>query len=396
MLGGLYQKTKRDFDQYIMFAGLRDDTVSAANRYLATTKTSYTKGETTALFGQVTWKIVPTVEVAGGVRYTHETKNSFFTQPYNNIGVQAIFRDISDPLLGKIYADQTFNNWSPEATITWKPVNDVLVYGAFKTAYKSGGFSNGGINSMFSADPLGDLTFNPEKARGFEAGVKTTLLDRQLRLNLGLYSYGYKDLQVDFFNSPIFAFQTLTANARTKGVEVEFEYAPRAVDGLNVHGTINYNRARYTNFPEAPCYAGESVVEGCNVNGNTRQNLNGKSLSVAPEWTGSFGVGYEAAVSNGLKAGINVDGRYSGSYLASAFNNADSKQKSYVTLDAGVRIGAEDDNWQLALIGKNLTNKFYVSGVVDGPSTGGAGVHADQLGFGNVPRTVQVQVTKRF
>lgn len=132
------------------------------------------------------------------------------------------------------------------------------------------------------------------------------------------------------------------------------------------------------------------------MNGNTRQNLNGKSLSVAPEWTGSFGVGYEAAVSNGLKAGINVDGRYSGSYLASAFNNADSKQKSYVTLDAGVRIGAEDDNWQLALIGKNLTNKFYVSGVVDGPSTGGAGVHADQLGFGNVPRTVQVQVTKRF
>ncbi|WP_221796641.1 TonB-dependent receptor [Aquisediminimonas sediminicola] len=396
MLGGLYQKTKRDFDQFIMFAGLRDDSVSAANQNLATTKTSYTKGETAALFGQVTWKIVPTVEVAGGVRYTHETKKSFFTQPYNNVGVQFIFRDISDPLLGQIYADQTFNNWSPEATITWKPMNDVLVYGAFKTAYKSGGFSNGGINSMFSSTPLDDLTFNPEKARGFEAGVKTTLLDRQLRLNLGLYTYGYNDLQVDFFNSPIFAFQTLTADARTKGVEVEFEYAPRAVDGLNVHGTINYNRARYTNFPSAPCYAGESIAEGCSVDGNTRQNLSGKPLSVAPKWTGSFGVGYDTAVSDGLKAGINVDARYSASYLASAFNNADSKQKSYVSLDAGVRIGAEDDNWQLALIGKNLTNKFYVSGVVDGPSTGGVGLHADQLGFGNVPRTVQVQVTKRF
>jgi outer membrane receptor protein involved in Fe transport len=72
-----------------------------------------------------------------------------------------------------------------------------------------------------------------------------------------------------------------------------------------------------------------------------------------------------------------------------------------VTLDAGVRFGAEDDNWQVALIGKNLTNQFYVTGVVDGPSTGGgtgtpAGLKADQLGFGTLPRTVMVEVTKKF
>jgi outer membrane receptor protein involved in Fe transport len=403
MVGGLYQKTKRDFDQFIMFAGVRDDTVSAENQNLATTKTSFTKGETTALFGQVTWKVLSNVELAGGARYTHETKDSYFTQPYNNIGVQAIFRpqDAVDGL-GEVYAKQTFNNWSPEATISWKPTKDVLVYGAFKTAYKSGGFSNGGINSMFSNDPYGDLTFNPERARGFEVGVKSTLLDRQLRFNVGLYSYAYKDLQVDFFNSPIFAFQTLTADARTKGVEVEFEYAPRAVPGLNVHGSANYNRARYTSFDSAPCYAGQTPTEGCNiVSGSPRQNLNGAPLSVAPEWTGSFGVGYDTAVGNGLKAGVNVDARYSDAYIASGFGNPDSKQGSYGVLDASIRVGAEDDNWQLALIGKNLTNKFYVSGVVDGPSTGGGagtpgGVHADQLGFGNVPRTVQVQLTKRF
>jgi len=39
--------------------------------------------------------------------------------------------------------------------------------------------------------------------------------------------------------------------------------------------------------------------------------------------------------------------------------------------------------------------------VVDGPSIGSgtataAGVHADQLGFGNLPRTVQLQVSKSF
>lgn len=403
MIGGLYQKTKREFEQYVAFAGLRDDAASAANRYVASAKTSFTDGETAALFGQVTWEIVDRLELAGGVRYTHETKSSYFTQPYNNLGVQAIFRDKADPDgLGEITAQQTFNDWSPEVTLTWKPVDGVLVYGAYKTAYKSGGFSNGGINSKFSADPLADLTFNPEKARGFEFGIKSTLLDNQLRLNLGLFSYAYDDLQVDFFNSPIFAFQTLTADARTKGIEVEFEYAPRSLDGLNVHGSVNYTHARYTNFPSAPCYAGQTPAQGCSlVAGAPRQSLNGKPLSVAPEWTGAFGIGYDAAMGNGMKLGLNVDTRYSGAYLASGFGNPFSEQRKYAVLDAGIRFGAEDDNWQIAVIGKNLTNRFFVSGVVDGPSTGGgtgtpAGIRADQLGFGNLPRTVQVTVTKRF
>lgn len=403
MVGGLYQKTKRKFGQWIMFANVDNPAASAENRFLATTKRSATDGETLAAFGQVTWKVIPTVELAGGIRYTHETKDSFFTQPYNNPNLTIIFRPEDSPDgLGFITAKQTFNDWSPEATVTWKPTDEILVYGAYKTAYKSGGFSNGGINSAFSTTPLADLTFDPEKARGFEVGVKTTLLDRQLRFNVTAYTYKYSDLQVDFFNSPIFAFQTLTADARTKGVEVEFEYAPRAIEGLNVHGSINYNRARYTSFPDAPCYAGQSAAEGCNVvvGAFTRQDLGGTSLSMAPKWAGTLGASYDTPIMEGWTLGLSVDARYSGPYLASGFGNADSRQGKYVNLDASVRVGSEDNRWEVALIGKNLTNRFYVTGVVDGPSTPpvGAppGVHADQLGFGTLPRTVQLQVTTRF
>jgi iron complex outermembrane receptor protein len=233
--------------------------------------------------------------------------------------------------------------------------------------------------------------------------VKTTLLRNQLRFNVIGYTYRYKDFQVDFFNSPIFAFQTLTADARTKGVEVEFEFAPHAVPGLNLHGGVNYNRARYTSFGEAPCYAGETIAEGCSVVIGifTRQNLTGSPLSVAPKWTGAFGASYETDVGQGLKFGIDADAKFSSSYLASGFGNPSSHQDGYMTLDAGVRIGAQNDRWQLALIGKNLTNEFYVTGAVDGPSTGAgtgtaAGLRADQLGFGNLPRTVQVQLTARY
>jgi outer membrane receptor protein involved in Fe transport len=74
---------------------------------------------------------------------------------------------------------------------------------------------------------------------------------------------------------------------------------------------------------------------------------------------------------------------------------------SYVTLDAGVRVGSADERWELALLGKNLTDEFYITGVVDGPSTGSGtgtptGVIADQAGFATLPRTVQVRLTPRF
>jgi outer membrane receptor protein involved in Fe transport len=205
----------------------------------------------------------------------------------------------------------------------------------------------------------------------------------------------------------LIAFQTLTADARTKGEELEFEFAPRNLDGFNLHGSINYSKARYISFPLAPCYAGQTPTEGCNLafsaglGGFTRQDLSGAPLSVAPEWTGNLGVTYETAVGGNLKFGLNFDARYSGSYLASGFGAPHSKQDNYVTLDAGIRIGAEDDRWELALVGKNLTNKLYIMGGVDGPSTGAGtgtagGLHADQLGFGSLPRTVAVNATVRF
>jgi iron complex outermembrane recepter protein len=414
LAGAYYQKTKRKFDQFIAFGNVEDSSQSPANRYVATGKSSFTDGKTLALFGQAIARLGEKFEATAGLRYTHETKDSQFSQPIGNAALAFIFRPATDPL-GIVNANQKFNNVSPEVTVSYKPNRNVMVYGAFKSGYKSGGFSNSGINSAFSTNPLDDLTFDEEKAHGFEGGIKSTLADKQLRLNLIGYTYTYRDLQVDFFNSPIFAFQTLTADARTQGFELEAQFAPRSLEGFEVHTSLNYNRAKYTSFPAAPCYSGQTPTAGCNLflnpDGTTRpitgaevgarQNLAGQRLANAPLWAASFGFSYESAVGTAMKWGLNADTRFSDSYIASGFGNPFSNNPSYATLDVGIRIGAEDDRWQLALVGKNLTNRFYVSGVVDGPSTGSGtgtagGIIADQLGFGNVPRTVKIEATVRF
>ncbi|WP_232492720.1 TonB-dependent receptor [Novosphingobium kaempferiae] len=396
LAGAYYQKTRRFHRQTGSFGNIEDSTAPAAYRYLGYFKQSQTDGETLSAYGQATWKIVPTLEAAVGVRYIHETKDSYLTQPYVNAALQGLFLENTP-----IAANQTFNNWSPEATLTWKPTDDVTVYGAYKTAYKSGGFSNSGFVSASTVPS--DVAFQPEKARGFEVGVKSTLLDNQLRLNFDVYSYKYVNLQVDFFNSQTFAFITTNAGAaRTKGAELEFEFAPYAVPGLNLHGSINYNKARYLNYI-APCYGGQSIAQGCDTTfqGAPGQDLSGAPTAVAPKWTGSLGVGYETDIGTGTKFGATIDTRYSSSYLASSFAHPLSGQSKYLTVDGTIRVKFNDERFELALIGKNLTNQFIVGGAVDGPNTGAgtgtaAAVISDEIGFVNLPRTVQLQASVRF
>ncbi len=396
LAGFYYQSTKRNHTQTGQFGNVEDSSQPDYLRYISYFKHSETEGETLSGYGQVTWKIIPNLEAAAGVRYTHETKDSFIVQPYVNSALQAIFLQNV-----QINGNQVFTNWSPEATLTWHPTRDITLYGAYKTAYKSGGFSNSGFVSATTIPS--DLAFNPEKARGFEVGVKTELFDRQLRFNVDAYTYKYIDLQVDFFNSQTFAFITTNAGAaRTKGIEAEFEFAPRALRGFNLHGSANYNHARYKNYI-APCYGGQSVAEGCSTvfQGAPGQDLSGKPTAVAPQWTGSLGVSYEAPLSDRLTLNASLDSRYSSSYLASSFAAPLSRQPKYATLDGTLSIATVDDRYRVAVIGKNLTNHFIVGGTVDAPNTGaGTGTAtatpADQLGFISLPRTVQLQFTFRY
>ncbi len=403
MIGGLYEKSQRRFANGAVGGGLEN--VDSPDVYLTNAKDSQTKGETVAVFGQVQWDLTDKIDLSAGVRYTHETKDSYFRHRYANPALQALGRFIQGDCVADpstcIIANDKFSDWSPEFTLRYRPTSNLMLYGAYKTAYKSGGFSNSGIYGASAT--VEDFAYEPETVKGFEAGFKSELFDRQLRFNMQAFRYKYSNLQVDFFNSPIFAFSTINAGSViTKGIETDFEFAPRALPEITLRGSLNYNHVRYGEFI-APCYAGQSSTLGCFAlpNGQLRQDLGGKVPAIAPEWTASLGVSYDTDISSGLKLGLTADARYIDNYLASAFGQPNSRQPSYVNLDASVRLQTTDERWELAVIGKNLTNEFVVNGVYDGPITGsGTGtpnaVPADQIGFVALPRTVQARITWRY
>lgn len=357
----------------------------------------YIDGETRSVFGQLIWDITDTLELAGGLRWSRESKTfevqrNGVTQPVNPAGA-------------------TFENTSPEVTLTWRPTDRLTLYGAYKEGFKSGGFAAATNTGAAFTSPMNAL-YLPESAEGFEGGVKALLADGRLRVNLSIYDYDYTNLQINSLDNssgiPVIRVNNAGA-ASVSGVEADFTWRPETIEGLTVRGAVNYSDAIYTEFL-ATCWIGQTVAEGCDqllnpaTNRFTGQQLAGRSLVNAPEWSGSLGAAYEGASPiNGVDWGFTVDGNYKSSYNPHPELHPGAHQDSVLFVNAGVRLFSNDRRWEVALIGRNLTEEYRVDVASNVPQTGLAaltgsntpGGHADLTGNVNRGREIMLQLTFR-
>lgn len=385
--------SKGHFD---VFSPAALDVAATGNPPLSNINIWELKNEVISAFGQLTYKLGETIELSGGARFTSETKSGKLTASLT--GPVALSR-----------SSRRFSTVSPEATLSFKPNQDTNVYLSYRTGVKSGGFNVGAFVILPTTQ---DYTFDDEKAKGVEGGVKAKLFDRTLGLEANAYHYKYTDLQVASYN-PLTATTRLqnAASAKVQGASVALNYSPPSVQGLTLSGSVNYNKARFTDYI-GPCYTGQTPAQGCNQILNAagtaylQQNYAGKPLVKAPDWTGNVQVSYEGNIGSGLRFGISGGGNYSSSFYPMAEQPIQSLQKKYWLLDANIRIGSEDERWELALVGRNLTNTLRIQQGVGAtltpvlPANTGsltlAGNMADLAGFTNRPRTVELRATLKY
>lgn len=351
------------------------------------------KADALSAFGQLKWNLNPQLQLAAGVRYTYEHKTADETNVFLNPTFEALqnLLPVGEHLRGK-FKD---SNWSPELTLSWTPRDGTLVYGSYKTGYKSGGFSDptllSSLNVVGAADAsLGQssISFGSENTKGFEIGAKTYLLDRKIRLEATIYTYLFSDLQyaaIDQTRGVSVYFVRNAASARTKGAEVSATW--RVTPELTLNGSAAYNRARYVKFPGALCYNGQTASQGC-VGGV--QDMSGKQLPRAPEFTGAGGFDYEVPLSGDIKLGFNGDANYSSSYNTNQAQDPLALQKSFWLFNAGIRV--YNDNWELALIGRNLGNRRYLIVSEPSPFT----ENGSFWGVSPRPREIKLQASYRF
>jgi len=305
------------------------------------------RGTSWSVFGELTYDITPQLQVAGGVRYTKERKRSRYEITYTNPG-QFFFFLPQGTVITDNFSDDAI---TPQVTLTYKPSDELTFYGSYRTGFLPGGFSHGGTPQA-GLTPA-DFTFDSEKAKGFEIGVKSTLFDRRLRANFTAYSYKYTDLQVSIYLPASAAFITGNAgSARTRGAEAELSFV--ATPNLTLRGTANYNDGEFLNSL-GPCYDNQSAAQGCDP-ATGSQDLSGKPLPRAPKWTLSGGFDYRQPVGDlALNLGANLN--YSGRYQLEPTVDPELAQRAFARLDANIGIGSADGRWKFSVIGRNLTNQ---------------------------------------
>lgn len=345
---------------------------------------STNKGEAVAAFADGTVNLSDRFAVIAGVRYSEETKRDR-TDSATVADIRGIDAPVAPRVTGSRSSFDKYTAWTPRAGVEFRPADDLLLY-----ATASRGFKSGGVNSYDVR-----ASFQPEFVWAYEAGIKSELFDRRLRLNATGFHYDYTDLQVSTFLNGL-TFISNAASARIDGVEVEA--VGKVAGGLDFGLSASWLDARYRRF-STPFGLSPAVVTG----GPRAPNIvdvSGNRLRNAPEWKLSGSVDYEVELSSTLRLRASTLVSYQSRVYFSPFNETTVSNAPFTLVDARLGLGATNDRWEVAVIGKNLTDRAYFSNIVRFTSTSIPSVDprniGNALGYPQPGRTVSIQLSVRY
>jgi outer membrane receptor protein involved in Fe transport len=297
-----------------------------------------------ALFGQMSYALTDAVKVTGGLRYTDDQKDFFVRsgaapQPVS-VGDNRLSWDIA------LFADVS---------------DDASVYAKIANAFR--GPTIQGRDVAFFNPPS---VAQSEKIMSYEAGFKTELADRRVRLNGAVFYYTVEDPQFTAVGGAGNLVQLINANkGKAYGFELDsaFQITPNFL--VTLGAAYNNTEIKDRNLAVGVCAQCTVTDPTVTLSGNTRALVNGNPFPNAPKWSGDLTARYGIPVGESGEFFIFTDWTYLGEtnfllYESREFN-ADSR------IEGGLRIGysGNDGEWELAVFARNITNEDNVLGVVD-------------------------------
>lgn len=270
-------------------------------------------------------------------------------------------------------------NFSWRAGGQYDIADDVMAYASVARGYKGPGFN-------LSIDPNAPLIM-PEIPTSYEAGIKSTLFDRRLILNLSAYTSKFKNFQAQAFDPGTNGYVLLNAGAlKSRGFEVEASALP--ADGLTFNLGVSYVDAFFSDFQFDRCYP---FQPGCRPNGTT--DSSGNRLPNVPKWTVSLTGRYETSLTEAL--GAFVQGALYSRSKSNFSSNADPNTAlpSYTLFDASLGLKDSDDALKMTVFCRNCFDKRQPTFINSNSQSRGDYYHLFGL---NSFRTIGVSLEGRF
>ncbi len=192
-------------------------------------------GETYAGFGQLTWTL-DDFEFVAGLRYDKEERKNHTT---SLDGTPAVLfnplRGVVNYRLTEVHREVVSEEWQPKVSVSYHFTPDIMSYGVVSRGFRAGGFNG------LTAPPEVD-TYQPEITTNYEAGIKSELFDRRLRLNGSVFYTDYTDIiQTDIVigtTGQATVFSRNGGEATSQGFELDAAY--KVTQDLTVSGGYTY------------------------------------------------------------------------------------------------------------------------------------------------------------
>lgn len=308
-----------------------------------------------AAFGQATWNISDTLNLTGGLRYNHETKNGALDQFQEGGADLSLLPSVvalpAQSIRDAFGAARAFTARTTEkgltgqASLAWHFSPDAMGYATYAHGLKAGGIN------LTILPPGIDPVIRPEKVNHFEAGIKGSLFRHALVLNAALFRTQVNDYQTTILDPDISASYLKNAGkVRVQGFEIESWLYP--VRNLSLRAAVTYVDGKLLSFKDAPCpieYFG--LRKTC--------DLSGTQLPGAPKWSLSFGGDYTADLTDTLQAYAGMDFSYRSSVFTSSNAARSTLVPRYELLNARLGIKSGNGHWDATLWARNLFNKNY-------------------------------------
>lgn len=340
-----------------------------------------------AAFGQATFNFSDRFRAIAGLRYTHDQLNGFLirTTPVpgasNAVFDQGVYNEYirqiglgATPAAAQTAAvllsngqpfrqKTTNNNLSGKAGLQYDISDDVMAYATYSRGYKGPG-----LNIFFNLNANGTPPLSDETGDSFEGGLKTSLLDGAMTLNIAAYYAKYENFQA---NNPDFVLGqrvtrfTNAGTVSTRGVEMDVLYRPS--DNFTLSGGLAYTDAKVDLF-RLP--AGAPISD---------QIPSGTVLPFSPKFKSSLGANYTIRTGGIVDIELGAQGSYQSSQLSLLVANPlireNSRIKSYGLLDLSIALLGADDRYRISFLAKNVLDTSFAASIVDGGplSAGNAG-----------------------
>ena len=321
---------------------------------------------TYAAFGQFTYDFSPQTHIDVGLRWNSEEISVDFT---NQLATATTCRLTCS-------GDASEERTTYKVALRHDLTSDIMAYASIATGYKGQGFDvSSGFTPAQAARPV-----NAETSDAYEVGMKGRFLDGRIQANIAGFWTDYSDFQTQSIEEDPAAPGTFVArlrnvgSVRSRGVEVDG--AARVTENLRFDVSAAYIDAEVTDFPNAPCYNGQTAAEGCrDLNPSPTvltgvQDLAGKRLTNSPKFKYSIAGTYDLDLPNlPFNAAISGEWAYRTAVNFALGDNPRQEQEGYGVFNGNVSFESSPDSRdRVTVFVNNLFDQHYATTI--SPSTG--------------------------